>query len=447
MSRTGSVEFNVSDEEFVNEIMLLEGTEHAFSPLEKYLLVYLVVTDFEGKRNFRKEHRLLGSSVINLDLEKNEQDNGNVGELEERLCQILNSVGIGSVICGFDKTQHSSGLKNTKKHAATMSLLEDSKYDVQGIFYGFPSLDVNDKQSSTICHALMTKLEAIKLLGNSKKALSFYPSKLGKKELDSVIGLLSNNGLVRSEDIDVDFSEALDAFTADDYALGILKKAVENFIESLYEMKAKSKSITRNKMYGEGTRPINENVAHFGREIFDHIAFEMCQGLRLNEISKNSVSEDWKREEKEISEDTKREIENDKVKAKIFSEEYEGITPGYYREYINELLKSDVVFTPGSVLGKEYTKLLELRNSLFQAGTLDMLTCETQTVELDKLERALSKVLDMFAVEDQEKKSETNAIVFASALEAQNSWNVEDTEKIGNEFLKLALAESGKKYE
>lgn len=404
------------------------------SKLETYYYVYTKLLGFDEKISKNSDGEI--SSLISNVKNKN---------LTRQLAEALESAGIYCAIVGakkeaknFNKNRHSKG----GTHDALMVIIDDMSYPVSGIFYAEPMLDTKSKKTCTICNSLFKLIGAEELL-----------SKGGKYEIeDMTLEALKNESEMLLKHklafAGFDFEEIKAEFSSDKKFKDRIIDIIEKLTDNVFEMKAKDKSVNKyiHPYFGEGEKLYSEAVNKTFIEVFDSV-FKVACARKLNNMLFDFKVKNYEEFEKYF-EDAENELKSSKMMIKIFSENYQGITPTVFKDVMLEAIEDGYFFAEDSNCYKYYKYVSNLETLLYNNKILkELINSGVGMIpNLEVVEEALSAALLAQGKTKEQVRKLVKEIMFGSAVYAGTSWNlnVKDIENISPFGENLANAQKSK---
>ncbi len=401
--------------DFSNDRKILD-----LSKLEAYYYVYANVLGFD-----RKEELGAGDEIVTLN---SKMANKN---LTEELAGSLKSAGIPCAIVGARKTINNfdkNGKTEKGGHDALIVVIDDDKHYTSGIFYADPLLDTKNNKSGTICHSLLKLETAEELLSKGGK---YKIQDMSIESLKKQTEMLSEFNLAFPE---LEFDDLKENLMGDDKLKKRLFKIIEDFADDVYEMKAKDKSVNRvlHPYFGEGSMKYSEAVNKIFVQVFDRI-FKVACDRQLNNLLYSLGVKNTK-EYEEYFADAERDLKDAKMLVKIFSENYEGITPSVFKDVMLEAIEDGDYFIENTDCYNNYKYISDLERLLSNHEIMKQLAGDSFTTmpELEDVEEALLSALMAQGKSEKESRDLVEKIIFGSVLTASTSWNsnVENIEEV-----------------
>ncbi len=420
----------------VGEIENASVNERPLSPFEKFMYVYTFVTgkgiDLEdGVLDFQSTQ---DNKIAPLFKRTGKDITNQLAEICEMLGIQTSKIASRKVVKNFAKSKKPAGKRN-----GLLVSLDDNVYDIHGVFYSDPNYDSLNPRSASVCHALMNLSEVESLLSKNGK-FEFVNAELS--ELENQLKILKND----NEDIVTSFEELKSKLLSDETFKNNLVDFIERFIDDVYTMKARDKSVNRvlHPYFGEGDLPYSDGVSKTMQDVFLAL-FKMACRSKLSIASKD-LPNPARQELMSHYDELDRELASGKRMVKIFSENYSGITPHVFKDTMIEAIYDGDYFSEGSPYAEEFNFVLEGQDLVKRNEFFEKLKKEKdENISLEKFETAIKNIMLANGFGEESTNEVVNTIMFSSGLTASQRWYVEATNST-NPFAQIVQNSQKTKY-
>ncbi len=401
------------------------------SPLERYYYAYTNALDFEGKNKKNNSENVEKLVEKYADLKATEKLAKALSELNIP-CQ---AVTAKKVIKNFQKGLNS---KNNG-HKALLVKIDDPIFSTEGIFYVDPTLDTKNSMGRTICHSLLKADEVEELLSKNGK-YKIEPQTIQQiSEAQELFFNCEENVLNQSN-----FEQIKSLLMNDEDFIQGLNFGIESLIDDVYMNKAKDESVNKyiHPYFGEGTKPWTEDLNKIFIQVFEVLFKNACK-RKLNNLTQ-TASRELREQINEHYVDLKSDLNNAKVLVKIFSENYDGITPQVFKDVMAESIIDGDYFTENSSYFKEFNYML---NTAMAVNDYKNINTKTKMPKLSNVENALAVAFFVKGKDENAAKKLAEKVIFDSALTASTSWNIDsESAKTASPFGEMLTQMQNSKY-
>lgn len=371
------------------------------------------------------------SNVLGFDKKENSDDGtikslsakGEGGNIVKELGEALASVGIPCCVVNAKKSVKNFAKKNrshSSGHDALLVTIDDSDHLTSGIFYADPILDTKTRKSGTVCHSLLRLDSAADLLSKNGK---YEINTKSFNQLKAQTEMLSEIGLSVQMP---NFETLKERLAEDEDFKNGFKFYIENFTQDIYEMKAKDKSVNRyiHPYFGEGKKPYDASINQIFIQVFEALFKRAC-ARKLNHLV-SDFDRETRHELERYFADVESKVKDAKVLVKIFSENYENITPHIFEEVMNESILDGDYFAENTNYFKDYKYVSEIERLIANHNNLENLASDYFTVlpTADEIEDALAEALAAQGKPENVAQNMAQKIMFSSMLSASSNWNI-----------------------